>query len=208
MDRCFLLTASWSPWMNVRVGRPDGRRRLVDGVSSIQRVFARLKRESDGNRKHIVRLLGESAPFYRSHLCENGWQISIGTLEPQFHTKLIARIGAPAARNKSQYDRGTWPSRCVILVKLFASKSRDECCTQLKGSDSSSAPVLELDEAAQHPYMVACQTYVEIAGMAHALRARRFSRTPGLLHDTRDPADLIASWDEADRLASPRASAS
>jgi alpha-methylacyl-CoA racemase len=40
------------------------------------------------------------------------------------------------------------------------------------------APVLDLDEAPQHPHNAARQTFVSVAGVMQPAPAPRFSRTP------------------------------
>jgi alpha-methylacyl-CoA racemase len=64
----------------------------------------------------------------------------------------------------------------------------------LEGSDACFAPVLELEEAAQHPHLRQRGVYQEIEGVVQAAPAPRFSRTPGKARRTlRCGAE--AGWD-------------
>ena len=59
----------------------------------------------------------------------------------------------------------------------------------------SRQPVLELDEAREHPHMKARGAYVEHDGIWHTAPAPRFSRTPGAVRSSADDgADVVARW--------------
>ena len=62
---------------------------------------------------------------------------------------------------------------------MFRTKTRDEWCELLEGTDVCFAPVLPMTEAAAHPHIVARGTIVEHDGMLQPAPAPRFSRTPG-----------------------------
>ena len=69
---------------------------------------------------------------------------------------------------------------------MFATKTRDEWCALMEGTDVCFAPVLTMSEAAAHPHNVARATIVEVAGVRQPAPAPRFSRTPGEI--SRPPA--------------------
>src|SRR5690606_31598556 len=58
-------------------------------------------------------------------------------------------------------------------------KTRDEWCEIMEGSDVCFAPVLSLVEAPDHPHLRARETFVEVEGARQPGPAPRFSRTPG-----------------------------
>jgi len=76
-------------------------------------------------------------------------------------------------------DRSGWPGLRGRLTELFKSKTRDEWCEILEGTDACFAPVLPMSEAAEHAHMKARGTIVEEFGLAQPAPAPRFSRTPG-----------------------------
>ncbi len=61
---------------------------------------------------------------------------------------------------------------------MFASRSRDDWCARLEGSDACFAPVLDWDEAPRHPHNVARATFVEVDGVVQPAPAPRLQRTP------------------------------
>ena len=60
----------------------------------------------------------------------------------------------------------------------FQTKTREEWCAILEGTDACFAPVLDLDEAPEHPHNSERKTFVTIDGIVQPAPAPRFSRTP------------------------------
>jgi alpha-methylacyl-CoA racemase len=87
-----------------------------------------------------------------------------------------------------------WVEMKPRIAALFRTKSRDEWCALLEGSDCCFAPVLNWDEAPEHPHNKARDTYVEIDGVIQPAPAPRFSRTPGRVQ--RPPASKGAHTEE------------
>ena len=75
-------------------------------------------------------------------------------------------------------ERDSWPELKRRLAKLFRTKTRQQWCDILEGTDVCFAPVLDYDEAPQHPHNLARQTFVEVDGVVQPAPAPRFSRTP------------------------------
>ena len=109
-------------------------------------------------------------------------------------------------------DKAQWPEMKERLTEIFATKTRDEWCEIMEGTDVCFAPVLTMDEAAQHPHNVERGTFVEVAGIAQPAPAPRFSRTPGEMqrppsHAGQHTDEILAEWlgADADRIAALRA---
>src|SRR5262249_32898519 len=81
----------------------------------------------------------------------------------------------------AQHDRARWPQLRATLAATFKTKSRDEWCRILEGTDACFAPVLSLAEAPQHPHNLKRGTFVERDGVIQPAPAPRFSRTPGAI---------------------------
>ena len=64
------------------------------------------------------------------------------------------------------------------MKQLFKTRSRDEWCALLEGTDACFAPVLSMEEAPRHPHNVARGSFVEVDGVVQPAPAPRFSRTP------------------------------
>jgi alpha-methylacyl-CoA racemase len=82
------------------------------------------------------------------------------------------------------------------LVEIFKTRTRDEWCGIMEGTDVCFAPVLTLAEAPLHPHMAARRTFVERHGVTQPAPAPRFSRTPSVIRETAkaDIVDLISAW--------------
>ena len=76
-------------------------------------------------------------------------------------------------------DRDAWAEQKERFSKLFKTKTRDEWCAIMEGSDVCFAPVLGMGEAPGHPHNAHRNTFVEVDGITQPAPAPRFSRTPG-----------------------------
>lgn len=152
---------------------------IVDGVSSLMTFFAGLLPSGRIDMQRERNPLAGAAPNYRCYRCADGREIAIGPLEPQFWHELLERLDAPEALWAGCADPGEWPVQSELLERLFATRTRAEWCALLEGSDACFAPVLELEEAAQHPHLRQRGVYQDVEGVLQAAPAPRFSRTPG-----------------------------
>jgi alpha-methylacyl-CoA racemase len=96
-------------------------------------------------------------------------------------------------------DETRWPELKARFAALFATRSRDEWCALLEGTDARFAPVLDMAEAPEHPHNAARGAFVDIAGVTQPAPAPRFSRTAP--HVSCAPAapgehtgDILATW--------------
>jgi alpha-methylacyl-CoA racemase len=64
------------------------------------------------------------------------------------------------------------------LAAVFRTRTRDEWCRLLEGTDACVAPVLSLLEAPNHPHNQARAAFVDVGGTLQPAPAPRFSRTP------------------------------
>ncbi|MGA6097471.1 CaiB/BaiF CoA transferase family protein [Stutzerimonas marianensis] len=165
---------------------------IVDGVSSMMSFFAGLLPSGAISLQRDRNLLAGAAPHYRCYTCADGRDIAIGPLEPQFLSELAQRIQAPDNLLQDVRDPDRWAVQGEHLAALFASRTQAAWCELLEGTDACFAPVLTLEEAAQHPHMQARGVYRDIDGALHAAPAPRFSRTPGAI---RDSVEASEGWD-------------
>ncbi len=165
---------------------------IVDGVSSMMSFFAGLLPSGAISLQRDRNLLAGAAPHYRCYTCADGRDIAIGPLEPQFLSELAQRIQAPDNLLQDVRDPDRWTAQGEHLAALFASRTQADWCELLEGTDACFAPVLTLEEAAQHPHMQARGVYRDIDGALHAAPAPRFSRTPGAIKNSDQAA---TGWD-------------
>ncbi len=165
---------------------------IVDGVSSMMSFFAGLLPSGAISLQRDRNLLAGAAPHYRCYACADGRDIAIGPLEPQFLSELAQRIQAPDNLLQDVRNPDRWAAQGEHLAALFASRTQADWCELLEGTDACFAPVLTLEEAAQHPHMQARGVYRDIDGALHAAPAPRFSRTPGAIKNSDQAA---TGWD-------------
>lgn len=167
---------------------------IVDGVAHLMSFFAGLLPRGAIDLGREGNLLAGAAHFYRCYKCKDGREISVGPIEPQFYAELLKRIGAPAELQEAQADASLWGERSEQLAAIFATRTRDEWCALLEGTDACFAPVLTLRESLEYPHLEARGTYVEADGLRQPAPAPRFSRTPGAVEAGADPAALLERW--------------
>jgi alpha-methylacyl-CoA racemase len=154
-----------------------GRGRVVDAamvdISAMLGALVHLIKAQgsiDGDRPSFF----HDSPFYDVYACSDGKSITVGALEPQFYALLLDKLGLSDIDAASQYDDTKWPQLKQRFAALFATRTRDDWCALLEGTDVCFAPVLSLDEAAKHPHLVARGTYQNRAGGVFAAPAPRF----------------------------------
>lgn len=125
-------------------------------------------------------MLDGGAHYYDSYETSDGKYISIGAIEPQFYAELVKRaaLDPEVFSATTQDDQEKWPDFKAKLTQVFLSKTRDEWCAIMEGSDVCFAPILSFTEAPSHPHNQARETYVELDGYQQPAPAPRFSRTP------------------------------
>ena len=174
---------------------------MVDGSATLMTMFWSMSQTGlhDASRRG-VNLLDTGAHFYDVYECADGEYVSIGSIEPQFYAELMRLTGlADDAGFARQMDRERWPELKERLAAVFREKRRDEWCRIMEHTDVCFAPVLRMDEAAQHPHNVARGTFVEVAGLTQPAPAPRFSRTPADIarppaHDGQHTTDVLRDW--------------
>lgn len=151
---------------------------MVDGSAVLTTMFHAFSAMGIWNPERGTNLLDTGAHFYDAYECADGKYVSIGSIEPQFYAELLRLTGlGDDADFAAQMDRGRWPDLKERLRVVFRSRTRDEWCEVMEGTDVCFAPVLSLTEAPQHPHNVERGTFVEVAGVTQPAPAPRFSRT-------------------------------
>jgi len=152
---------------------------MVDGAASLMTLFYGLKGAGMWSDQRGANMLDSGAPWYDTYECRDGGHVAIGSIEGKFYAVLIEKLGLDPAILPKQHDRRRWPSLRAAIAAAFRTKSRDEWCAIMEGSDICFAPVLGLDEAPRHPHMAARGTFASPDGVMQPAPAPRFSRTPG-----------------------------
>ena len=182
---------------------------MVEGAASLMGDYYGLYAAGSWTAEPGTNMEDSGAPFYDVYETSDGEYISVGSIEPQFYAELIERMGLAGEELPEQHDRAHWPLLKQRFEEVFRSKTRQQWCEIMEGSDVCFAPVLSLEEAPQHPQNVARRTFVEIDGVVQPAPAPRFSRTvpelpPPPAEIGADSEGTLRSWgfaaEEIDRL--------
>lgn len=150
---------------------------ITDGAALMASIVYEFKAMGLWSNERQTNLLDGGAHFYDTYQCADGKWISIGAIEPQFYSLLIEKLEIHDPEFSRQLDPAAWPTLKQKLAARFRTKTRDEWCAVLEGTDACFAPVLSLDEARYHPHNVARNTFVELGDVPQPAPAPRFSRT-------------------------------
>jgi alpha-methylacyl-CoA racemase len=144
---------------------------MTEGAASLMTIFYALHAAGRHSLERGTNLLDSGSAIYETYECADGRFVSIAPIELKFRKELFKLIGLPYTTDDGAELRGK-------LETLFKTRTRDDWCALLEGTDACFAPVLSMAEAPYHPHNVARGTFVEIDGVVQPGPAPRFSRTP------------------------------
>jgi alpha-methylacyl-CoA racemase len=157
---------------------------MVDGSAALLAMFYGMRARGMFQDATGANFLAGAAPYYDTYKTKDHKYVAIGALEPQFFAQLLdklgldwqryARVGFPVVDPATR----EWTELRSAIASAVASRTRDEWCRIMEGTDACFAPVLTVEEAARHPHNVARGTYVKINGVEQNAPVPRFSRTP------------------------------
>ena len=168
---------------------------MCDGAASLMSMFFDLMAMGRWTEGRESNFLDGGAHFYGVYRCACGKFISIGSIEPQFYALLRQLAGLPDEGFDAQMDRTAWPRLRQKLAEVFKTRTREEWCKIMEGTDVCFAPVLTMAEAPLHPHMAAREIFVNRHGVTQPAPAPRFSRTPSAIRET-TTADIASLTDE------------
>jgi alpha-methylacyl-CoA racemase len=168
---------------------------MVDGAAALMAIIFGAHASGWWKDQRFSNMLDGGAHFYDCYETADGKYVSIGAIEPQFYAILLDKLGLAGEDLPKQMDRSAWPKLKERFTALFKTKTRDEWCRIMEGTDICFAPVLSLAEAPEHPHVKARNTFVEVDGVRQPGPAPRFSRTPAAIE--RPPAHPGEHTDEA-----------
>lgn len=182
---------------------------MTDGAASLMTMFYGMHAAGTWRDERGVNAVDGGSHFYRTYETADGEHVAIGSIEDKFYRELLEKTGLDAANDlPGQHDADSWAAMSERLATIFKTKTRDEWCAIMEGSDVCFAPVLSLAEAPRHPQNKARATFIEIDGVVQPAPAPRFSRTPGAVRQppSQPAADTDAAlaawgWSEADIAA-------
>lgn len=172
---------------------------MCDGAASLMTQFFALTAMGRWNETREANLLDGGAHFYRVYPCADGRHLAIGAIEPQFYARLreLAELSDPEFDH--QGDPAHWPALRDKLAAIIRTRTRDDWCRLLEGSEACVTPVLAMSEAAAHPHLMARGTFVSTGAHVQPAPVPRFSRTQSAIQGTppdhaMDIKDLVERW--------------
>ena len=153
---------------------------MTEGSAYLALAMYGMAAVGDYSHKRQDNILDGGAPFYRCYKTKDGKFISVASIEAKFYDLLLEKTGLSREGNlPDQLDKSKWPEMHKRFERIFKSKTQNEWCNIMEGSDVCFAPVLTFNEAPHHPHNKARGTFVDIEGIPQPNPAPRFSRTPG-----------------------------
>lgn len=171
---------------------------ITDGAAHLLAMPMSMQQAGAWSPERGTNLLDSGAPFYDVYETSDGRWMSVGGLEPQFYAameRVLVGAGLDISDLPDRYDLAEWPALRKVLAETFVTKTQAEWTTLFDGTEACVAPVVPMNEAAQHPHNLARGTYVERDGLLQAAPAPRFSGTPAAL--TTAPVRAGANTTEA-----------
>ncbi len=151
---------------------------MTDGSALLMSMMYGFMASGQWKDQRASNMLDGGAHFYGTYQCSDKKWVAIGSIEPQFYQLLIEKSGLENVDMHAQRNASTWPEMKARLVQVFATRTRNEWCEMMEGTDVCFAPVLGMQEAASHPHNLARKTFCEIDGVLQPSPAPRFSDTP------------------------------
>ena len=151
---------------------------MVEGASALMAMFYGLHGIGQFSDERGTHMLDSGAHFYDTYATADGKYISIGSIEPQFYALLQQQLQLDESVFGEQLNPQRWPQQKEKLAAIFRTRTRDEWCRLMEGTDVCFAPVLGLEEAPHHPHNLARNSFVPVGDMLQPAPTPRFSRTP------------------------------
>ncbi|MFG6637804.1 CaiB/BaiF CoA transferase family protein [Sulfitobacter sp. 1A12126] len=183
---------------------------IVDGVNYLSLPMASLRAAGVSVSGRGENLLDGGAPHYDSYICADGGYLAVAPIEGKFRRALLTGLGFDPGGFPDVTDRANWPKARRLLAARIAERSRDDWAAVFAGSDACATPVLDFDEAARDPHMLARGGTIVVGGHPQPAVAPRFSRTQPDLPTPPQPrgagAAALAGWGiDPERLVRLRA---
>jgi alpha-methylacyl-CoA racemase len=151
---------------------------MSEGAGLLMAAFYGLYAEGTWSLERGSNVVDGAAPFYDVYETSDGKYVSVGAVEPQFCRELYDRMGLDDPAFERQMDRAAWPALKEKLASTFRTRTRDDWCALLEGTDACFAPVLDMAEAPMHPHGAARGAFATLDGVVQPAPGPRYSASP------------------------------
>jgi alpha-methylacyl-CoA racemase len=174
---------------------------MVDGAALLAAMMHGLRYSGEWGERG-TNLLDTGAWFYDVYETADGGYVSVGPIDAQSCAEMVRIIGLAddgGGPVPDVSDRDAWPAMKERMAAQFRTRTRDDWCAVLEGTDACFAPVLDPGEAMEHPHNRERGTFTEVDGVPQPAPAPRFSRTaPGIAGPPPRPGEhtdeALADW--------------
>lgn len=149
---------------------------MVDGCAYVGSFLTRSQSLPLWGNDRGGNILDGGAFFYSVYETKDGF-MSVGALEPQFFTEFINILGVDGLNQSDAYSAESKKK----VEEAFKTKTQEEWNALFENTDACVYPVLDWQNADQHPHNKHCKTFVpkEITnGFIVPSPAPKLSRTP------------------------------
>lgn len=185
--------------------RSSGRGQTIDcamteGAASLMTMTYSMHAQGRWNQGRGNNPVAGGSHFYSVYETKDGKYVSVGSGEAKFYALLLEKTGLDKVQDlPHQQDAGQWPAMKERMQKIFHTKTRDEWCAVMEGTDVCFGPVLNMDESMAHPHNVAREAFVSVAGVMQPAPAPRFDRTKSKIRQPpsipgEDTDRTMAAW--------------
>ena len=178
---------------------------MVDGAASQMASIWGFKAAGAWQDERGSNSLDGGAPFYTAYRTRDGLHMAVAPIENRFYRNLLDVLGITDIDPARQHDRSQWAHVRQRIQAVFATRTRDEWCERLEGTQTCCTPILNLSEAATHPHNVARETFVSVDGVTQPAPAPRFSRTQSAISSAAgtlqpDIFKVLQDWGASDEI--------
>jgi alpha-methylacyl-CoA racemase len=111
----------------------------------------------------------------------------VGSIEPQFYSELLEKLEIDDEQFKDQHNKDIWPELKEKMAAKIKLKSRSEWIDIFSESDACVSPVLNMEEAQEHPHNISREAFTDIDGFNQPNASPRFSKTkPEIKHNAKE----------------------
>lgn len=142
---------------------------MTDGSASLMSMFFGMHGAGLHKLERGTNILDGGSAVYSVYPCSDGLYVSVAAIEAKFRVELFRLLGIEPGEDG--------PDLRARIAAAFKTKTRDEWCARMEGTDACFAPVLTMSEAPEHPHNKLRQTFIEIDDVVQPAPAPRFGRT-------------------------------
>ncbi|MFR9805565.1 CaiB/BaiF CoA transferase family protein [Pseudonocardia sp. RS010] len=176
---------------------------MVDGVSLLMTGVWSRAAQGRWPGEPGTNDLDTGAPFYDVYRTADDRYMAVGSIEPQFWSRLLRTLQIDPADVPDQWDRERWPEMKKVVAAAFRTRTRAEWTTVFDALDACVTPVLTMGEAADDAHLSARDTLLRTADGPQPAAAPRLSRTPPRVRTAEPLDDALLRWRLRDPATEP-----